>query len=165
MTFSNIAGTINEEDQQRFARFLFRMSRGNSFTNFTPIGDLIVDPKTGKEVKKSVFVVFFQDVKGAGEGVLYNKIVKACSQFGVNNYEWPCTTRLPHHDKKCLLVGSSSIGCEDGCCRYDRPPMLPFVLFIERNGKCYLPTVAEDKSRTIGSPHENEQAPMSSIHS
>ncbi|CAD7941089.1 unnamed protein product [Amoebophrya sp. A120] len=89
MTFSNIAGTICEEDQQRFARFLFRMSRGNSFTNFTPIGDLIVDPKTGKEVKKSVFVVFFQDVKGATEGVLYNKIVKACAQFGVNNYEWP----------------------------------------------------------------------------
>jgi len=89
MTFSNIAGTIAEEDQQRFARFLFRMSRGNTFTNFTEIEDQIVDPKTGKAVKKSVFVVFFQDVKGPNESVLHSKVVKACAQFGVNTYSWP----------------------------------------------------------------------------
>jgi len=89
MTFANIAGTIAEEDQQRFARFLFRMSRGNTFTNFTKIEDEITDPKTGKVMNKSVFVVYFQDVKGAGESVLRARIAKACAQFGVNSYEWP----------------------------------------------------------------------------
>jgi len=109
MTFSNIAGVIAEEDQQRFARFVFRLSRGNTYTNFTPIttstkdttiiddktGEpvkgLLVDPKTGKSVKKSVFVIFFQDSKEAGmaEGALYSKIMKAAATFGVNIYDWP----------------------------------------------------------------------------
>jgi V-type H+-transporting ATPase subunit a len=89
MTFSNIAGTIAEEDQQRFARFLFRMSRGNTFTNFAAIEEPLIDPKTGAKQKKSVFVVFFQDVRGPTESVLHSKIVKACAQFGVNTYAWP----------------------------------------------------------------------------
>ena len=90
MSFANIAGTIFEEDQQRFARFLFRMTRGNTFTNFTKIEEPIVDPKTGKEVSKSVFVIFFQDVKGVQESVMRARILKACVQFGVNTYDWPC---------------------------------------------------------------------------
>lgn len=90
MSFSNIAGTIMEEDQQRFARFLFRMTRGNTFTNFTEIEEPIIDPRSGKEVKKSVFVIFFQDVKGAQESVMRARIIKACQQFGVNTYDWPC---------------------------------------------------------------------------
>lgn len=89
MTFSNIAGVIEDTEQQRFARFLFRMSRGNTFTSFVKIEEPLVDPKTGKECQKSVFVVFFQDVKGSGESLLRQRIVKACQQFGVNQYDWP----------------------------------------------------------------------------
>jgi len=94
MSFANIAGVLAVEDEQRFARFLFRMSRGNTYTNFCPISEPIIDPKTGKSVKKSVFVVFFQDLKGSGsgpaaEGLLRQRILRACTQFGVNQYDWP----------------------------------------------------------------------------
>ena len=37
MTFANLAGVIAEEDQQRFARFVFRLSRGNTYCNFTQV--------------------------------------------------------------------------------------------------------------------------------
>lgn len=91
MVFSNIAGVIADEEQQRFARFLFRMSRGNTFTSFVKIDEPVIDPKSGKEMSKSVFVVFFQDIKGGAgqESLLRQRIVKACQQFGVNQYEWP----------------------------------------------------------------------------
>jgi hypothetical protein len=75
---------------KRFARFLFRLSRGNTFTSFTEIEEEMVDPRTHKPAKKSVFVVYFQDLKGSRESAMANKVLKACGQFGANIYDWPC---------------------------------------------------------------------------
>ena len=36
--FSSIAGVIHQEEQDRFARMLFRATRGNTFTHFQPLG-------------------------------------------------------------------------------------------------------------------------------
>merc|ERR1719473_2717 len=63
--FSNIAGVIEQAEQDRFARALFRATRGNTFTHFQPIYEPMKDPKSGKSVIKSVFVIYFQESRGA----------------------------------------------------------------------------------------------------
>jgi len=80
-----LAGVLLKADEARFARALWRASSGNTFTQFFPIGDLVVDPKSGQTMQKSVFVIYFQ-----GEtGYLQQKIVKVCQAMGVNMYAWP----------------------------------------------------------------------------
>jgi len=89
-SFSNIAGVIPQADQDRFARALFRASRGNTFTHFQLIPELLQDPKTGKEVSKAAFVIYFQDLRTAGStSAMSERIQKMCSSFGVNTYAWP----------------------------------------------------------------------------
>merc|ERR1719453_2752555 len=82
-----VAGVIVNEDQVRFSRTVFRASRGNVFTHFSPIAKQMADPKTGSPVSKTIFVIFFQgaDVQSS----LKDKILKVCSTFGVNTYAWP----------------------------------------------------------------------------
>lgn len=89
MIFNNIAGVINQADQDRFARTLFRATRGNTFTHFQQIPDMLKDPKTGKEVAKSVFVVYYQDSPGSQASAMGEKIKKLCAAFQVNQYRWP----------------------------------------------------------------------------
>merc|ERR1719487_1057047 len=78
MMFSNIAGVVLQSEQDRFARTLFRATRGNTFTHFQPISEPVKDPKTGKEVLKSVFVVYYQDNRllGGGASAMSDKIKK-----------------------------------------------------------------------------------------
>eukprot|EP00397_Hematodinium_sp_SG-2012_P005295 GEMP01005313.1.p1 GENE.GEMP01005313.1~~GEMP01005313.1.p1 ORF type:complete len:843 (+),score=177.60 GEMP01005313.1:149-2677(+) len=87
--FSHIAGVLQTEDQERFARFLFRSTRGNSYTSYQEIPEMLFDPSTGKRMRKSVFVVYFQDARGQRtESAMHQRIVRACKQFGVNTYPW-----------------------------------------------------------------------------
>jgi len=80
-----LAGVLPKADEMRFARALWRASSGTTFTQFFPIDAKVMDSKTGQEVQKSVFVVYFQ-----GEtGYLSQKILKVCNAFGVNMYAWP----------------------------------------------------------------------------
>eukprot|EP00746_Dinoflagellata_sp_MGD_P146156 gnl/MRDRNA2_/MRDRNA2_78674_c0_seq1.p1 gnl/MRDRNA2_/MRDRNA2_78674_c0~~gnl/MRDRNA2_/MRDRNA2_78674_c0_seq1.p1 ORF type:complete len:831 (-),score=151.11 gnl/MRDRNA2_/MRDRNA2_78674_c0_seq1:32-2524(-) len=88
LAFSNIAGVILQSDQDRFARTLFRATRGNTFTHFQQIPELLKDPKTGKEVMKSVLVVYYQDYS-ARTSAIGDKVKKICQSFGVNLYGWP----------------------------------------------------------------------------
>lgn len=88
--FSNIAGVIPQIDQDRFARTMFRATRGNTFTHFQRIPEPMPDPKTGIEVQKSVFVIYFQDQRsGVSMSAMHEKIHKICTCFGVNTYSWP----------------------------------------------------------------------------
>eukprot|EP00913_Durusdinium_trenchii_P009090 g8546.t1 len=79
-----LAGVVPKVDEQRFTRALWRAARGNTFAQFTPISETVKDPKTGQEVQKSVFVVYFQ---GAG-GPMQQKVMKVC----VNMYNWPVSS-------------------------------------------------------------------------
>mmetsp|Transcript_32649 Transcript_32649/g.74017 ORF Transcript_32649/g.74017 Transcript_32649/m.74017 type:complete len:848 (+) Transcript_32649:139-2682(+) len=89
--FSNIAGVIPQAEQDRFARTLFRATRGNTFTHFQQIFEPMQDPKTGREVHKSVFVIYFQDSRmgSAISSAMSEKINKICNSYGVNTYRWP----------------------------------------------------------------------------
>jgi len=83
-----LAGVVSKTDEQRFARALWRASRGNTFTQFEPIKDPVTDPKTGVAVEKSVFVIYFQGASGS----MQQKVLKVCQGFGVNMYNWPSST-------------------------------------------------------------------------
>jgi len=90
MMFSNIGGVIPQAEQDRFARTLFRATRGNTFTHFQQIFEPMQDPKTGRDVHKSVFVVYFQDSRlGGSASAMSDRIAKICNSFGVNTYSWP----------------------------------------------------------------------------
>jgi len=89
--FSNIAGVIPQAEQDRFARALFRATRGNTFTHFQQIFEPMQDPKTGAPVSKSVFVIYFQDHARTEASAMNEKIRKICDVFGVNTYRWPAS--------------------------------------------------------------------------
>jgi len=102
--FSNIAGVIPQADQDRFARTLFRATRGNTFTHFQQIFEPMQDPKTGREVHKSVFVIYFQDTRlgSSMSSAMSEKISKICSSYGVNTYRWP-TSRAGAEEMRLSL--------------------------------------------------------------
>jgi len=80
-----LTGVVPQSDEVRFVRALWRASRGNAYTQLTPIQQSVFDPKTGQKVEKSVFVIFFQGAVGA----MKDKVVKICQAFQVNMYTWP----------------------------------------------------------------------------
>merc|ERR1719401_2542529 len=80
-----VAGVVPQADENRFARALWRASRGNTFTQLSPIKEKVVDPKTGQVLEKSVFVIYFQGAVGS----MKDKVIKVCTAFGVNLYGWP----------------------------------------------------------------------------
>lgn len=101
--FNNIAGVIPQVEQDRFARTLFRATRGNTFTHFQQIIEPMQDPKSGKQVNKSVFVIYFQDHRApSSSSAMGEKIRKICSSFGVNMYPWP-TSREAAEEQKVHL--------------------------------------------------------------
>ncbi|EEQ98629.1 vacuolar proton translocating ATPase 116 kDa subunit A isoform, putative [Perkinsus marinus ATCC 50983] len=77
MQFSNIAGVVKMEDQESFARTVFRATRGNTFTQFVEIPD----------TRKSVFVIYFQSTTAAS--AMSAKVHRICSAVGVHIYQWP----------------------------------------------------------------------------
>lgn len=82
-----VAGVVLKYDELRFARALWRASRGNTFTQFCSIDEPIHDPKTGQMVEKSVFVAYFQG--GSASAAMHQKVMKVCTAFQVNIYNWP----------------------------------------------------------------------------
>jgi len=92
MMFNKIAGVIAQADQDRFARTIFRATRGNTYTHFAQIPEELKDAKTGKDIAKSVFVVYYQDNGLGGQtSAMSDKIKKLCVAFGVSQYRWPAS--------------------------------------------------------------------------
>jgi len=87
---SNLSGVVLKSDQARLARSLFRASRGNCFTDFIPINDKLIDPKTGQEVEKAAFFVYFQGTPGE-TSAMQAKLLKVCFAFNTNMYTWPAS--------------------------------------------------------------------------
>lgn len=81
MKFASIAGVIAAEEQPRFARMLYRATRGNCFFHFMEVEQLLVDPKTGRLVRKVAFVVFFKGI------TLEHKIQRVATAFGATTYD------------------------------------------------------------------------------
>ncbi|KYR00532.1 vacuolar proton ATPase [Tieghemostelium lacteum] len=78
-----ITGVMNTDKMQQFQRSLWRTTRGNNYVKDARIEEDIIDPHTGEDTAKTVFIVFFQGER------LQQKIKKICESFGANIYDCP----------------------------------------------------------------------------
>ena len=78
-----ITGVIQDDKFLTFERVLWRATRGNLFMKSSAIFEPLIDPHTREEVKKLVFIVFFQGQR------IQNKIKKICEAFKANIYPCP----------------------------------------------------------------------------
>ncbi|XP_044297064.1 V-type proton ATPase 116 kDa subunit a isoform X2 [Varanus komodoensis] len=78
-----IAGVIKRERLVPFERLLWRACRGNIYLRFSEMDAVLEDPITKEEMKKNVFIIFYQ-----GEQ-LRQKIKKICDGFRATMYPCP----------------------------------------------------------------------------
>ncbi|XP_062839148.1 V-type proton ATPase 116 kDa subunit a 4 [Anolis carolinensis] len=78
-----IAGVIKRERMVPFERLLWRACRGNIYLRFSEMDTALEDPVTKEEMKKNVFIIFYQ-----GEQ-LRLKIKKICDGFRATVYPCP----------------------------------------------------------------------------
>ncbi|OQS03968.1 vacuolar proton translocating ATPase A subunit, partial [Thraustotheca clavata] len=83
LRFKNITGVVPADERLKFERMVFRATRGNCFTRFSPIDEMLVDPGTGVAVEKHAFVIFFQSQ------FIEAKLRKICDAFHARLYTLP----------------------------------------------------------------------------
>ena len=80
---SNIVGTIETSEKERFKKLIFRATRGNALAHFRDFDKPIIN-YSGQQVYKAVYVVMFPD----GDAIK-NKINKICDSFMGEKYDIP----------------------------------------------------------------------------
>ncbi|XP_073400137.1 V-type proton ATPase 116 kDa subunit a 4 [Dendrobates tinctorius] len=77
------AGVIGRERMASFERLLWRVCRGNIYLKYSELDTSLEDPVTKEEVKKNVFIIFYQGDQ------LKQKIRKICEGFKATVYPCP----------------------------------------------------------------------------
>ncbi|KAG7386815.1 H(+)-transporting V0 sector ATPase subunit a [Phytophthora pseudosyringae] len=83
LRFRNVTGVVPADERLKFERMIFRTTRGNCFTRFSPIEEPLADPTTGQPITKHAFVIFFQST------FIENKLRKICDAFHARLYSLP----------------------------------------------------------------------------
>ncbi|XP_043822770.1 V-type proton ATPase 116 kDa subunit a [Dromiciops gliroides] len=77
------AGVITRERMAPFERLLWRVCRGNVYLKYTEMDTLLEDPVTKEELKKNIFIIFYQGDQ------LKKKVSKICEGFRATVYPCP----------------------------------------------------------------------------
>ena len=99
MKFNVTAGVIDFSKLNSFERILWRISKGNIFLKHSSIDEDLVDPTTGNEVRKSIFLLFFQ-----GEE-LKSRVKKVCEGYHASIYPCPESLGMRIHGLKVVNIG------------------------------------------------------------
>lgn len=83
ITIGHVAGTILREEQERFHKMIFRVTRGNAIVTFKEFTKPVID-YFGKRQMKTVYVIIFQE----GE-FIREKIIRICDSFMGQRFEIP----------------------------------------------------------------------------
>ncbi|CAI5730370.1 unnamed protein product [Peronospora destructor] len=83
LRFRNVTGVVPADERLKFERMIFRTTRGNCLTRFSPIEMPLIDPSNGQPVTKHAFVIFFQS------SFIENKLRKICDAFHARLYSLP----------------------------------------------------------------------------
>ena len=83
MKLNNVSGVIERSKLVTFEKMLWRVSKGNIFVRFCDIDEEMKDPKTGDDILKSVFILFYQG------RALQNLVKKICDGFHASVYSCP----------------------------------------------------------------------------
>ncbi|KAG8438733.1 hypothetical protein GDO86_005070 [Hymenochirus boettgeri] len=92
------AGVISRERMATFERLLWRVCRGNIYMKYTELDTVLEDPVTKEEVKKNVFIIFYQGDQ------LKQKIKKICEGFKATVY--PCPESAPERKEMAADVNT-----------------------------------------------------------
>lgn len=90
-----VAGVIETKRMGYFERILWRVCRGNVFVRQSEMTQTLEDPVTGDELRKTVFIIFFQ-----GEQ-LKTKVKKICDGCRATMYPCPETSQ----ERKEMITG------------------------------------------------------------
>ncbi|KAF1792818.1 ATPase, V0 complex [Phytophthora cactorum] len=83
VTAGEESSSLRFRNRLKFERMIFRTTRGNCFTRFSPIEEPLVDPTNGQPVTKHAFVIFFQST------FIEGKLRKICDAFHARLYSLP----------------------------------------------------------------------------
>jgi len=90
-----VAGVIETKRMAYFERILWRVCRGNVFVRQSEITQTLEDPVTGDEIRKTVFIIFFQ-----GDQLKF-KVKKICDGCRATMYPCPETSQ----ERKEMIAG------------------------------------------------------------
>ena len=85
MALNNVSGVIDREKIVSFEKMLWRVSKGNVFVRFCDIDEEMKDPRTGEDILKCVFIIFYQGLR------LQPVVKKICDGYHATVYPCPAS--------------------------------------------------------------------------